>query len=65
MAFARIFDIREEDCDNLELISEVPAVSGDAESVREKVIEAHRILMDLSEENRERFQDLMTILQQS
>ena len=30
MAFARIFDIREEDCDNLELISEVPAVSGDA-----------------------------------
>ncbi|MCZ6828931.1 MAG: STAS domain-containing protein [Gammaproteobacteria bacterium] len=65
MAFDRIFDIREEDCDNPATITEVPAVSGDADSVKEKIIEAHNILMDLSEENRERFQDLMVVLQQS
>ncbi len=65
MAFARIFDIREETCDNPDSISEVPAVSGDADSVKGKVIEAHNILMDLSEENRERFQDLMLVLKQS
>ncbi len=65
MAFERIFDIREETCNNPDNITEVPAVSGDAESVKEKVIEAHNILMDLSEENRERFQDLMVVLKQS
>ena len=65
MAFDRIFDIREEACDNPDTIREVPAVSGDADSVKAKVIEAHSILMDLSDDNRERFQDLMNVLQQS
>ena len=61
----RIFDIREQACDNPDSINEVPAVSADADSVKEKVIEAHNILMDLSDDNRERFQDLMAVLQQS
>jgi anti-anti-sigma factor len=65
MAFERIFDIRQEACENQSVIAEVPAVSGNQEAVKEKVIEAHRILMDLSEENRERFRDLMVVLQQS
>ena len=62
MAFGRIFEIREEVCDDDAAISEVPAVSGDQQAVKDKVIEAHRILMDLSEENRERFRDLMAVL---
>ena len=64
MAFGKIFDIREEACDDPDNIREVPATSDDAEAVRHKVIEAHRILMDISEENRERFRDLMTALEQ-
>jgi anti-anti-sigma factor len=62
MAFDRIFQIREEPCLSSETTSELPAVSVDVEAVREKVIEAHRVLMDLSEDNRERFRDLMVAL---
>ncbi len=63
MAFGKLFDIREESVVNGSVIREIPAVNDDPEVVREKVIEAHRILMDLSEENRERFKDLMTALE--
>jgi anti-anti-sigma factor len=62
MAFGRIFELRNEQCRDPEDIAEVPAASGDAAAVREKVIEAHGILMDLSEDNRERFKDLMAVL---
>jgi anti-anti-sigma factor len=63
MAFSRIFDIRQETCVDDEVIREIPAVSEDDESVRIKVIEAHRVLMDISDQNRERFQDLMVALE--
>ncbi len=65
MAFGKLFDIREESVINGSVIREIPAVNDDPEVVREKVIEAHRVLMDLSEENRERFKDLMTALEQT
>lgn len=65
MAFRKLFEIREERFDGSEDIHEIPAVNGDAVAVRDKVIEAHRILMDMSEENRERFKDLMSVLEQS
>ncbi len=63
MAFGKIFDIREQSCDQPGAIRESPATSDDAEAVRRKVVEAHQILMDLSEENRERFRDLITALE--
>jgi anti-anti-sigma factor len=63
MAFARIFDIREELCGDPDSITELPSVNGDEDEVRKRVIEAHRILMDLSEENRKRFKDLMAVLE--
>ena len=65
MAFGKIFDIREESCLCPEDIDEIPSLSDDADEVREKVIEAHRILMDISEENRDRFSDLMTVLERA
>ncbi len=65
MAFGKLFDIREENVLNGSVVRDIPAVNDEPEVVREKVIEAHRVLMDLSEENRERFQDLMTALEQS
>jgi len=63
MAFEKIFEIRDELCDSPDCVEEIPNVAVDPEAAREKVIEAHRALMDVSEENRERFQDLMAVLE--
>jgi hypothetical protein len=65
MAFGKLFEIRQENFVNGEVIKEIPSVNGDPDLVREKVIEAHRVLMDMSEENRERFRDLVTVLEKS
>ena len=63
MAFGRLFDIRQESFVNGSVIKEIPAVNDEPDVVREKVIEAHRALMDVSEENRDRFTDLVTALE--
>ncbi len=63
MGFQTLFDIHEELCANPEDISEIPVVQGSEDKVKEKVIEAHRVLMDISDENRARFQDLMLALE--
>ena len=64
MGFQRLFDLHEESCSNPENISEIPTVEGSEQAVKEKVIEAHRVLMGLSDENRARFKDLMSALEQ-
>lgn len=63
MGFDKLFQLHETVCENPEDISEIPAVAGTEESVKQKVIEAHRVLMGISEENRERFKDLLTALE--
>ena len=63
MGFQRLFDLHEEVCNDPEDISEIPAVDGSEQAVKEKVIEAHRVLMNLSDENRTRFKDLMGVLE--
>ncbi len=63
MGFQRLFILRDELCSNPDDIDEIPVVQGSEESVKEKVIEAHRVLMGLSEENRARFKDLMAVLE--
>ena len=65
MGFHRLFDLHEESCSNPENISEIPTVEGGEQLVKEKVIEAHRVLMGLSDENRARFKDLMSALEHS
>ena len=65
MGFQRLFDLREETCADEEGIAEIPAVKGNEEALKGKVIEAHRVLMGLSEENRVRFKDLMVALERS
>jgi anti-anti-sigma regulatory factor len=65
MAFDRLFELHEESCRNPEDIAEIPSVSGSEESVKQKVIEAHRVLMGISDENRARFKDLMSALERS
>lgn len=63
MGFDNLFQLHEELCENPEDVSEIPSVQGSEESVKQKVIEAHRALMNLSEDNRERFKDLMSVLE--
>lgn len=63
MGFQRLFDIHEEVCGKVAGIDEIPVVEGSEQAVKEKVIEAHRVLMDLSDENRARFKDLMAVLE--
>tara|TARA_R110002110_G_scaffold415561_1_gene650719 strand:- start:12809 stop:13291 length:483 start_codon:yes stop_codon:yes gene_type:complete len=63
MGFQHLFELHEEACSNPEDISEIPVVQGSEQAVKEKVVEAHRVLMGLSDENRARFKDLMTVLE--
>lgn len=65
MGFQRLFELHEEVCNNPEDVSEIPAVEGSEQAVKEKVMEAHRVLMGLSDENRARFKDLMSALESS
>jgi len=65
MDFQRLFELHREACANPDDVREIPAVQGSEEAVKEKVVEAHRVLMDLSEENRKRFRDLVTALEHS
>lgn len=65
MGFQRLFELHEEACSNPENISEIPTVGGSEQAVKEKVIEAHRVLMGLSDENRARFRDLISALEHS
>ena len=65
MGFHRLFQLHEEACNNPEDIAEIPTVNGSEESVKQKVIEAHRVLMGISAENRDRFRDLISALEGS
>ncbi|MFV0478613.1 MAG: STAS domain-containing protein [Parahaliea sp.] len=62
MGFQQLFELREDICmsDNC---TEIPQVEGTEDVLRHKVIEAHRVLMGLSDENRDRFRDLMAALE--
>ena len=63
MGFQRLFQLREEACCNPENIREIPTVGGSEKDLKEKVVEAHRVLMGLSDANRARFKDLMSALE--
>ncbi len=65
MAFHRLFKLHEESCSNPADIAEIPSVKCNEDSVKKKVIEAHRVLMSISDENRDRFKDLLTVLERS
>ena len=64
MGFNQVFDIHqhmgEQPCDNL---GELPLKSTDETCCRSKVIEAHRVLMELNETNRETFSALVDTLE--
>lgn len=63
MCFQQLFELHETQCANPEKIAEIPVVQGSEDAVKQKVVEAHKVLMGLSEENRARFQDLLSALE--
>jgi anti-anti-sigma factor len=65
MGFEHLFEMHEKTCCNSTVARAIPVVPGTEDAVRERVIEAHRVLMGLSDENRDRFRDLMDVLEAS
>lgn len=63
MGFDRVYDIRGERPSTEEQLGELPIVPGTEAKVREKVLEAHRVLMGMSEHNRAEFCELVSALE--
>lgn len=65
MGLDRLFEMHEKTCCATGCAQMVPMVPGSEDEVRERVLEAHRVLMDVSDENRARFADLVSTLERS
>lgn len=66
MGFQRLFELHEDACnDSVIAVEDIPLVPGSEDTVKDRVIEAHRALMGVSDENAERFRDLMAVLEAS
>lgn len=65
MGLHRLFEMHEKTCCATGCNQSIPMVPGTEEEVRQRVLEAHRVLMDMSDENRERFSELVSTLESS
>lgn len=67
MGFARFFTLLEAPLQKVatlnDALEELPAEPADEESLRDRILEAHRILMHMNEHNREQFQPLVDMLE--
>ena len=63
MGLDRLFEMHEKTCCATGCAQAIPMVPGSEDEVRERVLEAHRVLMGVSTDNRERFQNLVTSLE--
>jgi anti-anti-sigma factor len=63
MGFDRVFDIRQQAPQTDEQLGELPMVAASEQGVRERVLEAHRVLMGMNEQNRAEFQELVCALE--
>ncbi len=63
MGFATVFNIREDAVLNEEDLGELPEVACSEEAMREKVLDAHRVLMGLCPHNRAQFSELVKTLE--
>ena len=65
MALDEVFDIVEDTCLETDATQEVPQKNTDRETLERTLIDAHRALMDLNENNREMFRDVVTALEKN
>ena len=63
MGFEQVFNIIDQPMTCPECLEDLPSQDQSEEVVKAKVLEAHRILMDLNESNREAFRDLVSALE--
>ncbi|MDX1466207.1 MAG: STAS domain-containing protein [Halomonas sp.] len=63
MGFSRIFTLVESPITEAHDLRDLPEIPTDVEETRQRVLEAHRILMRLNEHNREEFQPLVEMLE--
>ncbi len=63
MGFDRVFRIRQFPLNNDQDLGELPQVEGSEGAVKEKVLEAHRVLMGLNDANKAKFRELVSMLE--
>lgn len=67
MGFSRFFTLMEASLQQASTLTsaleDLPAEPADEEGLRERILEAHRILMHMNEHNREQFQPLVEMLE--
>src|SRR5690554_4102045 len=63
MGFARYFTVVEAPITEVCELCDLPEIPCDVEETRQRILEAHRILMHMNEHNREEFQPLVEILE--
>ncbi len=66
MGLDRLFEMNAKTCCATgcgQFLPMVPTVDGSEDETRERVLEAHRVLMNMSPDNRERFRDLVATLE--
>ncbi|MDP5071873.1 MAG: STAS domain-containing protein [Congregibacter sp.] len=65
MGLDRLFEMHERTCCATGSAQSIPMVPGSEDDVRQKVLDAHRTLMDVSPENRARFSELVATLERA
>ncbi|KJZ12032.1 MULTISPECIES: STAS domain-containing protein [Halomonas] len=63
MGFGAFFTLLERPIAEVDDFEELPEVPADEEGLRERILEAHRILMRMNEHNHEQFQPLVEMLE--
>ncbi len=63
MGFDRIFLILREPATELDELEEIPVMKASEQEVRDKVLDAHRVLMSLNNSNHEEFRNLVRALE--
>ncbi len=65
MGFPQVFDLRNEGLTSRPSLADVPRVKCSEDNACEKVLEAHRILMSMNDNNREIFKDVVSALEEA
>lgn len=63
MGFDRIFILVSEPATRIEQLEEIPVLRASEAEVRDKVLEAHRVLMSMNKKNRDEFTNLVRALE--
>ncbi|TBW56036.1 anti-sigma factor antagonist [Marinobacter halodurans] len=63
MGFDKIFIIVREPASRIEELEEIPVLRASEQQVRDKVLDAHRVLMGMNSRNREEFKNLVRALE--